>query len=305
MDDDLDNFSTYSFELNATENGTVMWAEEYVMRVLGYVDRKSFRKVILKAIRACTAVPNVAPFDHFVMSGNSYKLSRLACYLVAMSGDNRKPQVALFQAYLGSLADQLHTYHEQSETLNRVEVRDEIAESLKSLARTAQQHGVERYALFMNAGYLGMYNMNFRALCQFKGVGQREKLMDRMGRTELAANFFRVTQTDDKIKNDDIQGQKALEDTARSVGKSVRDTMFQISGTRPENLPLEANIKEARTTLKDAGLKVLDLGSTSASKALRLKALNDGYDELKELSTGGGAGADPEYTADPDDDDQE
>src|SRR5690606_35371205 len=104
--------------------------------------------------------------------------------------------------------------------------REEMKEGLKSLANTAHDHGVRSYARFMNAGYRGMYNMSLCDIERLKGVGPREHLIDRMGRTELAANLFRVTLTDNKIQREDVRGQAALENAAHEVGQVVRDAVI-------------------------------------------------------------------------------
>ena len=249
---DLNGFDVYYFEKVAAENGTLAWHEEAFMTALGYQDRKSFRKAVHRAMQACLTL-NMDPSADFILVGDSYKFTRFACYLIAMNCDARKYEVATAQVYFASLADSLHGHHEQAEIVDRVVIREEMTEGVKSLAKTAHKHGVSNYAYFMNAGYKGMYNMGLAELSNLKGIRPKEQLIDRMDRTELAANLFRVTQTDNKIKNDDIRGQTDLEKTAFAVGKAVRNTMIEISGTRPEDLPLAQHIKEARKALKTAG----------------------------------------------------
>jgi len=304
MSDDGENdgtFSSYIFELSGVENGTVTWTEEYLMKELGYQDKKSFRKLVTRAMRTCLSM-EIDPTQYFIPRGDGgHKFTRLACYLVAMNGDNRKPKVAQAQAYFAALADVFLSYGEQANALDRVRTREEMTDGLKSLSNTAKQHGVERYDLFMNAGYRGMYNMNLSQIAKLKGVGFGEKLIDRMDRSELAANLFRITQTDDKIKAENIHGQVPLEQAAETVGQQVRETMWQISGKRPEELPLAPHIKEVKKTLQRASHAVRVLGTPAASRDLRRKALDDGYEELKELGEDGGA-ADPGYTPNPDGD---
>lgn len=74
--------------------------------------------------------------------------------------------------------------------------------------------------------------------------------MDRAGTTELAANLFRITQTDEKIKKDNIHGDQRASQTHFMVGGKVRQTIKDIGGTLPENLPPEKNIKELKTEKK-------------------------------------------------------
>lgn len=122
-----------------------------------------------------------------------------------------------------------------------------------------------------------MYNMSLPELSHIKGIGPKEQLIDRMDRAELAANLFRVTQTDNKIKNDDVRGQRALEKTALDVGRAVRNTMIQIGGTRPEDLPIVQHIKDAKKVLKTTGKKMEALSEPIAAKQLFLLAVAREY----------------------------
>lgn len=266
--DDLDNFDKDNFEALAKQNGALTWPEADLAVALGYQDKKAFRKVINRAMQACISL-GMTPGVDFILSGEDYKLTRFACYLVAMNGDPKKQQVAATQVYLASLADSVRTHLEQSDGIDRIVNRDEISGGMKALASTAKGHGVENYALFMSEGYRGMYNMTLSRLNTVKGIGSKETLLDRMGRTELAANLFRVTQTDDKIKNEGVHGQRALEITAHSVGQSVREAMIRISGTAPETLPIAPHIKDVKKSLKSTGKKLKELDGTKATvKAL-------------------------------------
>ena len=239
-----------SFEDMAIINGTNLWAEDVLMKSLGYESSESFRKVIMKAMQACLSL-SIATEDNFIRGEDgAYRLTRFACYLVAMNGDSKKPNVAAAQVYFAALAETFHNAIEHANAIDRVLIRDEVTEGEKSLASTAKRHGVENYAFFQNAGYRGMYNMNLGQLRQKKGIGAKEKPIDRMGKEELAAHLFRITQTDAKIKKEGVQGQKLLEATAEKVGKQVRQTMFEISGQRPENLPAAESIQEVKKAIK-------------------------------------------------------
>ncbi len=130
-------------------------------------------------------------------------------------------------------------------------IREELSDGQKSLHSTASRHGVENYAFFQNQGDMGLYNMGLQKLLSRKGVnGNGSQLMDRMGKQELAANLFRITQTDAKIKQQNLRGQKALEGAAHDVGKKVREIMYDTSQTRPENLPLAEDIKAVKRKIK-------------------------------------------------------
>lgn len=241
----------------ANENGFTYWYASVLMEALGYQSEQSFRGVIQRAITACTSL-NIDIFDNFVqvpreINGkqvSDYKLSRFACYLVAMNGDPKKTEVAQAQAYFATMAEAFQRYVEESEQVDRVLIRDEISDHEKTLSSTAKKAGVNQYAFFQNAGYRGMYNMNLNQLKRLKNVPQNRSPLDFMGKEELAANLFRVTQTEAKIRNENIKGQKRAEHAAHQVGQKVRRTMHEISGTSPENLPRSEDLRKVKGDLK-------------------------------------------------------
>ncbi|MEX2307126.1 MAG: hypothetical protein WD738_06015 [Pirellulales bacterium] len=247
-----------SFETMGVQNGATHWDEDLLRDALGYHGDDSFRKVIGRAIQACISL-GIEQAENFIHRDGKYFLTRFACYLVAMNGNPAKREVAEAQAYFASLAETFQTALEHVNNLDRVKIRDELSEGQKSLSRTAKAHGVESqgFGLFMDAGYRGMYNMNLSRLKEFKGVGLKEQLYDRIGKNELAANLFRVTQTDAKIRNEDIQGQRECESAAYIVGSKVRKTMKELSGSTPEHLPLTEPIKDVKKQLKNTR-KALD-----------------------------------------------
>jgi DNA-damage-inducible protein D len=167
-----------------------------------------------------------------------------------MNGDVRNPRVAQAQAYFITMAEAFRQYVHEAENVERVLVRNELSDREKALSGTASAHGVENYAFFQNAGYRGMYNMDMSQIRRRKGVPSGRSPLDFMGKTELAANLFRLTQTEEKIRNEDLRGQRPLERAAEHVGKEVRDTMIRLSGTRPESLPPAQDIKTVRQELK-------------------------------------------------------
>lgn len=245
-----------NFEALAKENGFTYWLKSSLAASLGYDDIKKLDKAINKAMTVCLTL-NIPVFENFVQVESSaekqdFKLSRFACYLTVMNGDVRNPLVARAQAYFAGLAEAFAEYS-KAESVERVLIRGEISEREGTLSSTAKTHGVENYAFFQNAGYRGMYNMNLSSLKTRKGLGTQAKgsLLDFMGKEELAANLFRITQTEAKIRNDKIRGQPQLESTAEGVGREVRDAMFKISGQKPEELKLEkSSIPDLKKGLK-------------------------------------------------------
>lgn len=187
--------------------------------------------------------------------------------MIAMNGDVKKPQVAAAQVYFAALAETFNNRVEHADGIDRILIRREMTDGMKTLSSTASRHGVENYAFFLNAGYRGMYNMDLARLTAFKGVdGSKEMLLDRMGKDELAANLFRTTQTDAKIKNENLQGQPKLESAAEDVGKRVRQTMMEISGTAPEHLKVAPHIKEVTKRIKETSKKFKKLDGKPKGK---------------------------------------
>jgi hypothetical protein len=246
------------FEQAAHVNGDTCWYAREYADFLGYADYSGFRKGPIERAMAASMRADIPVTENFstVVTGDGQhdmKLSRFACFLVAMNADSKKPQVARVQAYLAGLADTLQDYLSAPELLDRIIIRGEISDGEKSLASTAKSAGVSgdrEYAFFQNAGYRGMYNVNLRRLRQIKGVPVGRSPLDFMHSTELAANLFRITQTDAKIQNEHVTGQHRLEETAAEVGRTVRSTMIKLSNTRPEDLPPAGDIKSAKSALK-------------------------------------------------------
>lgn len=202
--------------------------------------------------------------DSVVVDGvtsDDYLLTRFACYITAMNGDPRKPEVAAAQVHFAGMAEAIRVLISDPDHIHRIRLRDELSQNEKTLSGVAKSAGVasERYGLFHNAGYMGMYNMSYNRLKEYKGFQGNGSLLDFMGRQELAAHQFRVTQTEAMIRNENIRGQSALERAAQKVGREVRETMIRTSGTYPENLPIAEDIKKVRTKLKRANKELQEL----------------------------------------------
>jgi DNA-damage-inducible protein D len=241
-----------TFEASALANGTKYWYASDLMLLLGYQSLETFKNAINKAIGACTAL-GIIVTENFkqerrLVNGeiqDDFRLSRFACFLSAMNGDSRKPQIAAAQAYFVSLAEAFQDHVNQVDSVERVLIRDQISDHEKSLSGTASKAGVVRYELFQNAGYRGLYNMDLTTLKRRKGVSLKRSLLDFMCKDELAANLFRLTQTEARIRKERISGQANLEQTARHVGEKVRSAMIELSGTYPEE-PFKENTQAIR-----------------------------------------------------------
>ena len=258
-----------SFEDAGKPNGETLWHESVLMDALGYESKASFQKVLSRAKQACLSL-NIPCEDHFHRQPDGdHALTRFGCYLVAMNGDPRKPEVAAAQAYFAAIAETFQSHIEHAEGIDRILIREEVTDGQKSLASTAKAHGVKNYAFFQNKGYMGMYNMSLDRLSRYKGVPPKEKLIDRMGKTEMAAHLFRITQTDEKISRESIRGQAGLEQAAYAVGRKVRQTMEDLSGTPPEDLQIAEHVKSVKKKIKGASKTLRQLDKPKKKKKPR------------------------------------
>jgi DNA-damage-inducible protein D len=267
-----------SFEDLGRQNGFRYWFARDLMKMLGYTDYAVFRKgAINRAMTVCSAldIDVTANFEQAtrIIDGvlqPDYRLSKFACYLVAMNGDVKKKEVAKAQAYFITVTEAFKRCVHEAQQVERIAIRGEVSEREKSLSAVASHAGLENYAFFQNKGYLGLYNMPISQLRECKGIPDGRSPLDFMGKEELAANLFRITQTEAKIRNEGIIGQQKLEDAAFSVGRQVRQTMENISGTRPENLPIASDIKTVKSAIKSTQKEFLKLDKSKkqANEAL-------------------------------------
>lgn len=246
-----------NFEACGRDNGFRHWLASDLMGWLDYTSMTPVNRAVQKAIAACAAlgVPIQENFKETKTDGvgADWCLSRFACYLTVMNGDVKNPRVAGAQAYFVTIAEAFRQHVQEADGVERVLVRSEVSERETSLSATAHIRGVEQFAFFQNAGYRGMYNLDLKQIRRTKNIPDGRSPLDFMGKTELAANLFRITQTEEKIKNDDLRGQRSLEKAAEHVGQEVRDAMIKISGTPPEKLPTERDIRQVKSGLKKAG----------------------------------------------------
>jgi DNA-damage-inducible protein D len=227
------------------------------MGCLEYSNLAPINRAVQKAMAACASlgVPIQENFKETKTEGigADWCLSRFACYLTVMNGDVKNPRVAEAQAYFITVAEAFRQYVQEADGVERVLVRSEVSERESALSSTVSSRGVTQYAFFQNAGYRGMYNLDLKQVRRIKDVPEGRSPLDFMGKTELAANLFRITQTEEKIRNDDIRGQNPCERVAERVGREVRQTIINIGGTPPERLPAEQDIRQVRSGLKKAG----------------------------------------------------
>lgn len=247
------------------DNNVEFWSARDLYHVLEYKDWRNFENVLNKAKEACSNSGH-ATVNHFVDvtkmvqlgSGaereiDDVLLSRYACYLIIQNADPSKQIIAQGQTYFAIQTRKQEIQEEQdilgdlTENQRRLYLRREMAEHNKQLVETAKNAGVETqldYAIFQNYGYQGLYNgMTAQDIHRHKGLKKSEKILDHMGSTELAANLFRATQTEEKIKRENIQGKQNANLAHYQVGKKVRKTIEELGGTMPEDLPVTPNIK--------------------------------------------------------------
>lgn len=264
-------YSEQTFESikHYTEDGQEFWYARDLQHALEYTEWRNFTTVIEKAKMACRN-SGIDPNDDFVdinkivEAGATHKdigdimLSRYACYMIVQNGDPRKEIIALGQTYFAVKTRQqelVEGYDQLSEDQKRLAIRNEMIEHNKSLAEAAQMAGVidpRDYAIFQNKGYQGLYGgLGAKEIHARKGLKPSQKILDHMGSTELAANLFRATQTDEKLRRENIRGKEAANRTHFEVGEKVRQTIADLGGTMPEDLPTpKKSIKQIESEQK-------------------------------------------------------
>lgn len=256
--DEETNYTESLFESirHVNEFDEEFWYARELQIALGYSKWGNFKKVIEKAIAACDNSENSIE-DHFAEVGKMVNigsgaereiedliLSRYACYLIVMNGNSNKKIIALGQSYFAVKTRQqelIEHYDELDEDKKRLAIRNEMIIHNKSLAEAARMAGIEdkrEYAVFQNKGYQGLYGgLGAKEIHSRKGLKKSQKILDYMGSTELAANLFRATQTDEKLRKEHIIGKEAANKTHYEVGAKVRQTIKELGGTMPEDLP--------------------------------------------------------------------
>ena len=236
------------------EYGNEYWLARELQKVMQYTQWRRFKSVIEKSKVACENSGNTV-LDHFadvgkmvsigsgaVRENDDYKLTRYACYLIAQNGDPRKEVIALAQTYFAvqtrkqELSEKEYSLLTEDE--KRFYQRDLTRKGNYSLNQTAKKAGVKNFAKFHNAGYKGLYNGETADdIAKRKGLRYREDILDNMGSDELIANLFRISQTELKLKRDNVQTEDVANDTHYIVGKNIREVIEKNGGPMPEELP--------------------------------------------------------------------
>lgn len=249
--------------------GNEYWLARKLATALDYSQYRHFLPAIERARIACEQ-SGQAPSDHFedvltmvdIGSGakrqiEDIRLSRYACYLIVQNGDPSKPVIANGQTYFAIQARRQElandtAFGQLSEDEKRLAIRNELAQHNKYLAAAAAEAGVESgldFAVFQDHGYRGLYGgLGAKAIHARKGLKKSQKILDHMGSTELAANLFRATQTEEKLRRDGVKGKQEANQTHLAVGRKVRETIRELGGTMPEDLPTpERSIQQIET----------------------------------------------------------
>jgi len=256
------------------ENGVDFWSARDLQKVLGYSSWDKFKVVIQKAMQSCTKSQNSSS-AHFSQLGKmvkiglgveryipdyDYRLTRYACYLIVQNGDSSKPVIASGQTYFAiqtrrqELADD-KTFQQLDENKKRMLLRKELKAHNKQLVETASRSGVEThldFAIFQNHGYQGLYGgLSAKDIHKKKGLKKSQQILDYMGSSELAANLFRATQAEDKLRRENIKGKIKANKAHHQVGVKVRQTIKELGGTMPEDLPVpETSVKSLEKSCK-------------------------------------------------------
>ena len=234
------------------DEGNEYWYARDLQGVLEYSEWRNFFKVVEKAKIACKASGHAVQSEfvdvnklvdvgaNLQRSIQDIVLSRYACYLIAMNGNPRKEVIALAQTYFAVKTHEQEQLELQKEDSLRLQIRQDIKEHNISLAEAANQAGIKEpkdYAIFQNEGYKGLYGgLGVKQIHAKKGLKKSQKILDHMGSTELAANLFRATQTDEKLRREGIKGKENANKVHHDVGAKVRQTIKELGGTMPEDL---------------------------------------------------------------------
>ena len=245
------------------EAGNEYWESRDLAEVLEYTQYRNFEAVVEKAKMACfnsgqRIEDHFADVSKMIEIGKGGRrevavslLSRYACYLIIQNADPSKAIVAQGQTYFAVQTRRQELTDQSVEEERRLVLRDEIRRHNVQLADAAKGAGVIEpidYAIFQNHGYMGLYGgLRQEDIHRRKGLKKSQKILDHMGSTELAANLFRATQAEEKLRREEVKGKAAANRTHREVGAKVRQTIKELGGTMPEELPVVESIKKMET----------------------------------------------------------
>ena len=283
MNDLIETNYTNDFESikHTDQKGREYWYARELQKILQYTEWRKFNGVIEKAKESCKN-SNISVFEQFVgadkpiISGKGrkqllqdYKLTRYACYLIAQNGDNRKKVIALAQTYFAVQTRKQELsekeYSMLTEDEKRFYQRDLTRKGNYSLNIAAKNAGVKNFDKFHNAGYRGLYNGETADdIAKRKGLRYREDILDNMGSDELIANLFRISQTEQKLRRDNIKGQNNANKTHNKIGKIVRDAIKKAGGTMPEDL---STPKKSLKELEKDNKKIINKNSGNNFKS--------------------------------------
>lgn len=269
--DNRNVFDTIKFK---TPRNNDAWYARELQTLLEYSEWRNFKKVIDKAKESCSNSGNDVSMNFYdykkeIKTGVSIReiddviLSRYACYLIIQNSDPSKEIVSLGQTYFAQQTrkqELLEEFDLLSEDKKRISIREELKEHNKSLAEAANNAGITKkdYGKFQNYGYKGLYGgMTAKDIHAKKRLKKSQKILDHMGSTELAANLFRATQTDEKLRKENIKSKDLANQTHFEVGKKVRETIKELGGTMPEELSTPDNIKNAQKRIEEEKKKKL------------------------------------------------
>lgn len=264
----IDNLEQ-SFELLQRENGIIGWYAHELAELLDYTDFGIFKQVVRRA----RGYADQAGFDSdkdFVSTKvndiETYKLTRFAVLLCVMFADDKKPKVLQLKVLLAKFQDDVLTSYE----IERIQERENLTHGEKYMTSVAAQHGlaINKMSWFKEAGFKGMYNMGAKTLKVHKGARGEDTIYNYMNLTETAANTFRTTQTAERIKNKNLYSPESIIKAAEDVGKEVREIVIANTGFKPENIPIDPNIKDVKKKIRQIRKTVQKIDSEKAKKKL-------------------------------------
>lgn len=241
------------------DNGAFFWRARRLQSLFGYDNWDNFLNAIERAKIACKTL-GIDPRYHFTDASNmitigkggkrqkkDVALTRRACYLIAMNGDPRIHEIAVAQNYFVVQTRIKEIEDQNSELEGRIELRDQLKDSVKELNKEAQICGVEHFGLFTHAGYFGLYERGLDEIKAKKGINPKEQLFDNIGSQELAANYFKNTQAQAKLEREQVKGEQQAIKVHLDTAKEIRGFMRKLGSPMPEDLPAQPSLKRLST----------------------------------------------------------